>query len=303
MIGKVISCSGGLYTVVSENVKYPCRARGIFRKDELKVVAGDDVELSRSSEGTYSIDAVLPRRNLLIRPPLANLDVIFVCVAPRSPEYDPLITDKLITIAEFNKIRPVVVVTKCGKDKEKADSIASVYRKCGFDVFVTDSKEDIGIGELKEYISQSCTDELCAMAGVSGVGKSTLLNRLFPSLNARTGEISGRIQRGKNTTRMTELFPFGEISDISGNGYFADTPGFSSIDFVHFNFYEKEDLPFVFREFEPYLAKCRYTKCTHLKEEGCAIIEAVENGEIPRSRHDSFVAIYGEVKDKHSWDR
>lgn len=241
-----------------------------------------------------------PRKNSLIRPPLANLDLLFVAIAAARPEPSTLTADKLITIAEFNGIEPVPVITKLDLDRERALSLASDYRKCGFDVFTVSSENGEGVGELLSYIEKRCAGLTSAIAGVSGAGKSTLLNRLFPSLRQSTGELSERIMRGKNTTRLTELFRLSRLCGAS-DGYFADTPGFSMIDFERFDFYDKNDLPFVFREFAPYLTSCRYTKCTHIKEEGCAVIAAVKEGVIPSFRHDSYAAIYADIKDKRAW--
>ena len=151
-----------------------------------------------------------------------------------------------------------------------------------------------------DYYKENCKDEICAFSGASGVGKSTLLNRLFPSLSLETGEISRRIERGKNTTRRVELYP---LSETGEGGFLADTPGFTMLDFERFDFFDKEDLPETFREFRPYIGECRFTKCSHTKEDGCAILEAVKRGDIAKSRHDSFVEIYEVLKNKTDWKK
>lgn len=304
LTGKILSLTGGLYTVATGAGNISCRARGLFRHEHISPLVGDDVEVTpeeRDNEG--SITAILPRKNSLIRPSLANLDLLLAVIAAAEPEPSQLISDKLITIAEFNHIEPVIVVTKTDLAQETADNIASEYRKCGFSVFTVSGISGKGTEELHRFIVSSCSGKTAAVAGVSGAGKSTLLNILFPSLKQATGKLSSRISRGKNTTRQAVLFP---LSDLLGNGsaggYFADTPGFSLLDFERFNFYDFGDLPFTFREFKPYLTECRYTKCSHTKEDGCAVIAAVSEGIIPRGRHDSYVSIYADLKNKRDWN-
>lgn len=301
--GKITSITGGLYHVEADGVTWPCRARGLFRHERITPAAGDNVEIiPPEGDGEGYIVSVLPRKNSLIRPPLANLDILLAVIAAAEPEPSQLISDKMITVAEFNKIEPVIVITKNDLAPGTAARIASDYRKCGFAVFTVSSKSGSGTAELREYIKSECKGKTAAVAGVSGAGKSTLLNTLFPTLSQQTGELSRRISRGKNTTRRTELFPLSSLlGDETAGGYFADTPGFSLLDFERFDFYDRGDLPFTFREFEPYLTSCRFTKCSHTKEEGCAIIAAVREGIIPQGRHDSYVSIYNDLKDKHPW--
>lgn len=304
LTGKIISLTGGLYTVATDTGNMPCRARGLFRHEHIKPLVGDNVEITpEEREGEGSITNILPRKNALIRPPLANLDLLLAVIASAEPEPSQLIADKLITIAEFNKIEPVIVVTKTDLAPETAQNIASDYRKCGFEVFTVNGKNGDGTEELRNFIASACKGKTAAVAGVSGVGKSTLLNTMFSSLSQATGELSRRISRGKNTTRQAELFPLADLlCDASEDGYFADTPGFSLLDFERFDFYDRGDLPFTFREFKPYLAACRYTKCSHTKDDGCAVIAAVREGVIPQGRHDSYVSIYADLKNKRDWD-
>jgi len=300
--GKLISLTGGLYTAdcCGENIN--CRARGAFRHEHIKPTVGDNALIEIMSDGDNVISELDERKNLLIRPPMANLDLLFCAVASADPEPSTLILDKLITIAEHNKIEPVIVITKSELDEEKAQTLSACYKKCGFDVFVTSSVSQLGIDELREYIKTAGIAKTSAIAGVSGAGKSTLLNSLFPSLELETGELSKRISRGKNTTRRTELFRLSELCGAE-SGYFADTPGFSLLDFERFDFYDREHLPYVFREFAPYLTNCKYTKCSHTKEDGCAIINAVKNKEIPKSRHKSYISIFEDIKDKREWNK
>lgn len=297
--GRIIKSTGGLYTVDTGDTIIACRAKGAFRHDGPKPLAGDIVTL-RGNKGEYAVAEILERKNSLIRPPLANLDYLFVVVAASSPDPILLTVDKLISIAEFNSIEPIVIITKKDLDANTAASLADIYKKSGFTVFVTSPNS--GSKDMLDFISERCKNSLIAFAGNSGVGKSTLMNALFPSLSLETGDISHKTERGRHTTRAVELYPLSELLGIKdATGYAADTPGFSMLDFVRFDFYRKEDLPATFREFDRYIGKCKYTKCTHTVEEGCAILAALETGEIAPSRHESFRALYNDLKDKKDW--
>ena len=319
--GKVVGSEGGLYKVVTEDgMTLECPARGVFRHEGLKVLVGDNVTVRdenlsesdgggkiESKKGGLSIFEVDERKNELIRPSMANLDILFIVFAAARP--DPMLVnvDKLTAVAVENEIEPVIIVTKADIDGEKAEKYAEIYRKSGFHAFVAGDDRDVS--ELGRFILSHAKGKTSAFAGASGVGKSTLLTKLFPGLKLETGELSQKIQRGKHTTRHTKLYMLSEIADGLGEddelrgGFIADTPGFGILDFVAFDFFTKEDLPFNFREFVPYITKCRYTKCTHLKEEGCAIIEAVEKGEIMPERHESYVSIYEDLKSKPAYPK
>ena len=298
--GIILSGLGGsLYQVrLDDGTDISCYARGLFRYKHETVTVGDYVTVEPESDGGGAIRDIADRKNLLIRPPIANLDILFVVAAAAAPEPLLITIDKMISIAEYNDIEPVIIVTKSDLDAAKADYIAGIYKQSKFEVFT-------GIDGLPEFIESHGQRKTAAFAGASGVGKSTLLNRLFPKrVSLNTGEISRKTSRGKHTTRHVELFP---ISDLTGNsaytGYLADTPGFSLLDFIRFDFFTKDDLVFTFREFEPYITTCKYTKCTHTKEEGCAILEAVNNGVIPAERHKSYVEMYNDLKDKKEWKK
>ena len=329
--GRVTKGVGGLFTVrlldreakraIGEDTPMPldgetvfARGRGaLHRKGSLLVgdmveVGYDDTSFALTEGGTavpspdgtaISIDRILERKNALIRPPMSNLDVLFVTVAAASPAPIPETTDKLISIAEFNRIEPVIVITKSDLDADAAARLEEIYQKAGFDVFCVGIGMEASLDALDAYIKKTVRNgKIAAFSGASGVGKSTLLNRLFPELGLETGEISRRIERGKNTTRCVELYP---LSSDSNCAYLADTPGFTMLDFERFGFFEKDDLPLTFREFLPLIGTCRYTKCSHTSEQGCAIVEAVKRGEIPRSRHNSFLSLYNTLKKKTKW--
>ena len=298
--GRIIKGVGGLYQVQlpDQNTPVACRAKGAFRHENLTPLVGDIVSLEFDPTGDAMISDIDERKNALIRPPLSNLDYMFVTLAAAKPQPVLETVDKLICILEHHHITPVIVVTKYDADPDYAEELHALYAGAGFDTFCTCSKDGYGVDALREYVKTRCEGSISAFAGASGVGKSTLLNALFPALELQTSEISRKIERGRHTTRTVELFHMPGTE----SGYIADTPGFSMLDFARFNFFTKEDLPLTMREFAPHLGSCRFTKCSHTKEQGCAILEAVKRGEIAKSRHDSFVAIYDVLKNKHDWD-
>ena len=298
--GRIIKGVGGLYQVQlpDPNIPVACRAKGAFRHENLTPLVGDIVSLEFDPTGDAMISDIDERKNALIRPPLSNLDYMFVTLAAAKPQPVLETVDKLICILEHHHITPVIVVTKYDADPDYAEELHALYAGAGFDTFCTCSKDGYGVDALREYVKTRCEGSISAFAGASGVGKSTLLNALFPALELQTSEISRKIERGRHTTRTVELFHMPGTE----SGYIADTPGFSMLDFARFNFFTKEDLPLTMREFVPHLGSCRFTKCSHTKEQGCAILEAVKRGEIAKSRHDSFVAIYDVLKNKHDWD-
>ena len=331
--GTIIQGVGGLYTIrLAASTGNPtpldgktisCRARGVFRHEGTTPLPGDDVligyddtALKTDENGNVCatddvsgsgirIEDILPRRNALIRPPMANLEVLFVSMAAAKPA--PLLptVDKLISIAEHNRIEPVIIIGKADLDPARATELQSLYAKAGFASFIVSCERGEGIEAVAQYVRDNAKDKIAAFAGASGVGKSTLMNRLFPSLSRMTGEISQKNARGRHTTREVTLFALSDLwPDCEGaTGYIADTPGFSLLDFTRFDFFEKDDLPLTMRDFAPYLGQCRYSDCTHLKEEGCAVLEAVRRGDIAPSRHESFVSIYNDLKDKHPWSK
>ena len=312
--GKILSCVGGLYTVLSGGERYACYAKGQFRVAKVTPTAGDDVEFEEAEgsrlgerKGAHGreeygrIETVLPRKNVLIRPPLANLDRLFVVAAVRDPAPSLLSVDKLTAIAKHNGIETDLVFSKTDLDPDAAPSLSDAYRKAGFFTVEVNFLDPDKAREL--LLPRLTPGSVSAFAGASGVGKSTLINTLFPSLGMETGSVSRKTQRGRHTTRQSLLFDVSADLGYSEPTFLADTPGFSLLDFQRFFFMEKEDLPFAFPEFAPYLGKCRYTKCTHTCEDGCRILEAVREGGIAPSRHESYRALYDELKDQRAWER
>ena len=303
--GIIVKGVGGLYTVDCGGELVECRARGHFRHERITPSAGDFVTLEDGGEGSetsWAIARIGERSSLMIRPPLANLGAIYIGAAAAKPDPVMLTIDKMTVIAENCGITPYIVITKGELAPALAADIEKTYSLAGIKTFVTSSENGDGIGELREFVRRRGGERISAFAGASGVGKSTLMNALFPELSLQTGEISHRIERGKNTTRSVELFPCGETED-GGRRYIADTPGFSLLDFIRYDFLKKDELVYAFREFAPYLGHCRYTRCTHLCEDGCAVVEAVNGGKISKSRHESYVTLYNELKTKHEWDK
>ncbi|MBQ8371664.1 MAG: ribosome small subunit-dependent GTPase A [Clostridia bacterium] len=306
--GKVVKGLGGLYEVrYEENGKIErisCRAKGNLKRDEEKVLIGDRVKvmIDTDTPDGIVISKVLPRSNSLIRPPMANLDYLFIVMAAKKPSPVIETVDKLISIAVHNRIRPVIVVTKGDLSSDAAEEYASLYRSVGIDSFTTSSESGEGISALSEYIEAHLSGgATAAFAGASGVGKSTLMNALFPSLSLATSEVSRKIERGRHTTRHVEIF---DIGDAGQCGFLADTPGFSLIDFERFDFFGIDDLLPTFSELLPYVDRCRYSDCSHTREAAseCAVAAAAERGEIPASRLESYRNIYGILKAKNTYE-
>lgn len=305
--GKVIKGLGGLYSVrvsgeVDSGEILTCRARGALHRDEEKVLIGDNVivELDDSTPDGIVISRISERKNALIRPPMANLDYLFIVFAAKKPTPVLEVVDKLIAIANHNSIVPVVVITKLDLSEGCAEEYAQIYKKSGTRTFITSAEDRRGISELKEYIEEHIKEgAMAAFAGASGVGKSSLMNALFPSLMLSTSEVSKKIERGRHTTRHVEIFDINNKEDKSC-GFLADTPGFSLIDFARFDFFSLEDLLPAFPDVNRYGGKCRYADCAHVGEgaEDCAVAKAAENGEIAKTRLESYRSIYKILKEK-----
>ncbi len=288
--GKIIKGIGGFYYVDAVDIIYECKARGNFRKQGITPLVGDNVEITVNDNAENTIDKILPRKNEMVRPPLANLDLLFIVASIVDPKLNTQIIDKLIAIAEYKKIEPVIIITKVDLD-DSYQQYVDIYEKAGFSVIVCDNTKGSGADEVKSLMK----GKICAFTGNTGVGKSTLLNNIFPDLELATGETSKKLGRGRHTTRHSELFK-------TDGGYIADTPGFSSLDFERCERILKDDLPYCFREFEPYLDSCKFTTCTHTRDKGCAVVAAVDNGDIHPSRHDSYITMFNEVKDIKEWE-
>ena len=289
--GIILKGIGGFYYVDTAEGLIECKARGRFRKTVGKPIVGDRVTLEiQPEDGTGYLQTIAPRKNSLIRPAVANLDLVVAVASAAPPVTDPFLIDKVTAIAVHKNMDALVVINKT--DANPGDELYETYRRSGIEVLRVSAHTGEGIDALRERIR----GRVSAFAGNSGVGKSSVLNRLDSSFGAEVGAISDKIGRGKHTTRHVELFP------VAG-GLIADTPGFSAFDNEKGGEpLDKDTLDQSFREFRPYLGQCRFIGCAHIKEKGCAVLAAVENGEIAKTRHESYVKLYESVKDLKEWE-
>ena len=284
----ILKSIGGFYYVKSGDEVIECKAKGKFRNLSLSPVAGDIVD-TEFDGSTNVITKIYPRKNKFIRPPFANLDLLVLVISTVDPAPNYLVIDKMCAIAENKDVQVIMVITKT--DMAEYENIRSVYAKAGFKVFYTGADDD---GQLEE-IRREMQGKLCVFSGNSGVGKSTLLNKLFPHLSLETGITSKKLGRGKHTTRRVEIFE-------TDGCMVADTPGFSSVELVDDNFISKDDLQYAFVEFAPYLGSCKFADCRHINEIGCAVKGAVDGGGIPQSRYESYKALYDRQKNIKEWE-
>ncbi len=288
--GIITKITGGFYYVEAAGVSHECKARGVFRRRGMTPLVGDTVEITVPDDDGYcSIDMIGERKNMLVRPAMSNLDTLVIVSSVREPNVNLYLVDKMTAAAISKGIEPVVVFTKA--DLGDTDALVDTYRSVGMRAFSFSAVDNRGLDDIRTIFSGRIT----AFCGNSGVGKSTLLNALFPQLELKTGEISDKLGRGRHTTRTVELFS-------RYGGYVADTPGFSTVDIERFELIRKDELKFAFPEFERFFGKCRFHSCNHLCEKGCLVLDAVDRGEIPRSRHDSYLRMYDEVKDIRDWE-
>ena len=289
MNGYIVKGIGGFYYVKTPDGIVECKPRGIFRKQKITPVAGDEVTLE-TENGASVIAQIAPRKNVFVRPPVANLDVLFLVASTTQPTPSTLVLDKLSAIAVDKGVQPVIVCTK--GDLAEAEFLRSAYEKSTLPFIRIDYGSGAGLDEVKQWIS----GRLCAFCGNSGVGKSTLLNALLPDAARETSAISQKLGRGRHTTREVTIFEaFG--------GRIADTPGFASLEAQKLCRIPKDDLQHTFPEFGPYFGQCRFTGCSHRSETGCAVREAVEAGTISKTRYASYLAMYEEASARKEWEK
>ena len=284
MTGTIYECVGGIYTVKTSDGFVTCKARGIFRKDDTVILTGDKVSVE---DGV--IAEIFPRKNSLVRPPVANIDKLFLVVSVASPDPNLYNIDKMLAVAAYHGIEPVIVFSKT--DLDDVYGLYGIYSDLPYRSYkvTIDSDEDI------DLIRNEIRNSVCVMSGLSGVGKSTLLNRLDPALSQKTGDLSRKLGRGKNTTRTSRFF------DVAG-GVIADTPGFSSLSFESYDIRNRAFLADCFPEFAEYTGKCRFTDCSHTIEKGCAVLEALADGRIQKTRHDNYIKMYEELGVYKHWE-
>lgn len=284
--GLIIKSIGGLYSVESPDGIYECVPRGIFRKEGKSPCVGDMVVFSEDNV----ITEILKRKNHIIRPPLANMDQLIFVVSVCEPSPNLLLLDKFIAIAEYKGIKPIVVITKV--DLESCEKLRTIYSGAGIDVLVIDYTDSNSIEKMKDMLS----GKISAFTGNSGAGKSTLLNAIDSSFEIQTGEISKKLGRGRHTTRHAQLYK------LDNGGYIADTPGFSTFETNKYDIIRKEELCSCFIEFSDFSDNCRFKDCSHTREKDCAVIQAVSDGIISESRHESYCQMYEEAKAIKEWE-
>lgn len=287
MQGKIVKGISGFYYVhVVESGIYECKAKGAFRNQKIKPLVGDNVEIAvlDEKEKKGNIEKILPRENALIRPAVANIDLALIIFAIAKPQPNLNLLDRFLVMMDYQKVPVTICFNKVDLvDKEEEEKMADIYEKCGYPVLFVSAKEERGIDELYRILDGRTT----AVAGPSGVGKSSLVNRLQPNVQMETGNISRKIERGKHTTRHSEIIP------IAGNTYIMDTPGFSTLDIPGF---EKEDLQQFYPEFAAYEPYCRFQGCSHISEPDCGVKDALEEGKISRIRYENYKLLYEELK-------
>lgn len=287
--GRILRSISGFYDVQTPDGLVTCRARGILRKQGSSPLTGDMVQITME-KGKGMVEAILPRKNSFIRPAVANVDALVVFAANVNPVTEPFLIDRVAAIAGDQGVEVILCVNKC--DLDPARDLVRIYENAGFPVISTSAETGEGVEQLRKAIE----GKLVAFTGNSGVGKSSILNRLSPELALATGEVSEKLGRGRHTTRHVELYP------LEGNTYVADTPGFSSFDTDQMEVILKENLQYAFPDFGPYVGKCRFDDCSHRKEPGCAVREAADAGKIEPSRYDSYRKLYEKSSQIKLWE-
>ena len=287
--GRILRSLSGFYDVQTPQGLVTCRARGILRKEGNSPLTGDLVEIT-VEKGKGMVEKILPRKNHFIRPAVANVDALVVFAANVNPVTEPFLIDRVAAIAGDQNVPVYLCVNKC--DLDPAANLVRIYEHAGFPVICTSAETGEGVEALRALLE----GKLTAFTGNSGVGKSSILNRLAPELKLETGEVSEKLGRGRHTTRHVELYRLGE------NTYVADTPGFSSFDTDQMELILKENLQYAFPDFGSFIGKCRFDDCSHRKEPDCAVRAAVEAGDIEKSRYESYLKLYEKSSQIKAWE-
>ena len=287
--GRIIRSLSGFYEVQTQSGTVTCRGRGSLRRGNESPLTGDMVEIS-VEKGKGMVERILPRKNRFIRPAVANIDALVIFAANTNPVTEPFLIDRVAAIAGDREVSVILCVNKC--DLDPAVDLIRIYKNAGFQVIRASAETGEGVEELRQLIK----GKLVAFTGNSGVGKSSMLNRLCPELALATGEVSEKLGRGRHTTRHVELY------DLGDDTFVADTPGFSSFDTDQMEVLLKENLQYAFPDFEAYLGSCQYHDCTHRKEPGCAVRQAMEEGKIEKTRYDSYLRLYEKASQIKQWE-
>ena len=289
MEGLIVKALSGFYYVETQDGVVECRARGKFRKDHVVPLVGDRVRIALEA-GKGTVTEILPRRNSFIRPAVANLDALVVLASCVIPVTEPFLIDRITAIAGNQNVPVILCVNKC--DLDEGTRLVKIYEHAGYRVIRTSAETGEGVEELHKAIAGG----VVAFTGNSGVGKSSILNRLDPKFHIRVGEVSDKLGRGRHTTRHVELYR------LSDGTYVADTPGFSSFDTEQMELVLKENLQYAFPDFAPYLGQCQFNDCAHLAEPGCRVLAAVAAGDIEPTRHESYRRLYEKAKEIKLWE-
>ena len=287
--GRILRSISGFYDVQTSEGLVTCRARGSLRRGSASPLTGDMVEIT-VEHGKGMVEKILPRRNQFVRPAVANVDALVVFAANVNPLTEPFLIDRVAAIAGDQEVTVYLCVNKC--DLDPAMDLIRIYTHAGFQVIPASAETGEGVERLRELIR----GKLVAFTGNSGVGKSSMLNRLCPELELPTGEVSEKLGRGRHTTRHVELY------DLGDNTYVADTPGFSSFDTDQMEVMLKENLQYAFPDFGPYIGRCQFHDCTHRKEPGCAVTAALAAGEIEPTRYNSYLRLYEKASQIKEWE-
>lgn len=290
MQGRIIKALSGFYYVSTPEGKIvECRARGIFRKEHITPLVGDEVDFTME-RGKGTVEKIHPRKNSFLRPAVSNLDALVILASEVNPVTDPFLIDRVAAIAGNQSVPVLICVNKV--DLNPGEGLVGIYRRAGFRVFPTSAVTGDGV----EALAQAIRGKTVAFTGNSGVGKSSILNCLDEDFAIQTGEVSEKLGRGRHTTRHVELYCLKDGTCV------ADTPGFSSFDTDQMELILKENLQYAFPDFQPYLGKCRYHDCAHLKEPDCAVLEALRQGKIEPTRHSSYARLYEKAKEIKAWE-
>lgn len=287
--GRIQKALSGFYYVNTGSEVLTCRARGKFRREGISPLVGDRVEVRELGNGEGFVEKILPRQNAFARPAVANIDQLVVIASAAIPKTAPFLIDRVAAIAALKGCDVVIVLNKC--DLDPADELYEIYHAAGFPTIRVSAETGEGMEELNAQI----TDKFSAFTGNSGVGKSSILNALDPAFSIETGEVSDALGRGRHTTRHVELYRLACGAEV------VDSPGFSSFETDELNLELKHRLPETFREFAPFLEDCRFVGCSHTKEKGCAVRDALKRGEIQKSRYESYLRLYEELKPLKDW--
>ena len=289
MTGRILRSLSGFYDVMTPEGRVTCRGRGSLRKGAQTPLTGDFVEISVSG-GKGMVEKILPRKNRFVRPAVANVDGLVIFAANVNPVTEPFLIDRVAAIAGDQDVPVYICVNKC--DLDPGEDLVRIYKNAGFPVICTSAETGEGMEALRSLLQ----GKLIAFTGNTGVGKSSVLNALCPTLSLPTGEVSEKLGRGRHTTRHVELYCIGQDT------YVADTPGFSSFDTEQMDVILKENLQYAFPDFAPYLGKCQFHDCSHRAEPGCAVLQAIADGEIEKSRHESYLRLYEKSSQFKPWE-